>query len=319
MKQAVQSGAGKQGTPKSGMEQKIAMQVSRTSILVNLLLSAGKLIAGIMAHSSAMVSDAVHSASDVFSTFIVIAGVKIAGKKPDKNHPYGHERMECVAAIVLAVVLLATGVMIGYNGLADIVGGDYKSLAVPGTLALSAAVVSIVVKEWMYWYTVRAAKRINSGALKADAWHHRSDALSSVGALIGIAGARMGYPVLDSVACVVIALFIAKASYDIFMDAVDKMVDKSCDDAVEQEMHGLILNQKGVLAVSMLQTRLFGSKIYVDAEIEVDGEMSLRQAHQIAENVHHLIEHKFENVKHCMVHVNPQGEAHAIDEREQAQ
>lgn len=294
-------------------EQKIAMRVSRNSIIINVLLSAGKLLAGTMAHSGAMISDAVHSASDVFSTFIVMIGVRIAGKKPDKQHPYGHERMECVAAIVLAVVLLATGLMIGYQGLANIVGGQYEKLAVPGRMALVVAVVSIIVKEWMYWYTVAAANKIHSGALKADAWHHRSDALSSVGALIGIAGARLGYTVLDSVASVVIAVFIAKAAYDIFMDAVDKMVDKSCDEETEERMRALIMEQSGVLGITSFQTRMFGTKIYVDAEIEADGELTLREGHDIAEKVHAAIEREFVRVKHCMVHVNPYGKEQPED------
>lgn len=294
-------------------EQKIAMRVSRNSIIVNVLLSAGKLLAGTMAHSGAMISDAVHSASDVFSTFIVIIGVRIAGKKPDKQHPYGHERMECVAAIVLAVVLLATGLIIGYQGLANIVGGQYEKLAVPGMMALVAAVISIIVKEWMYWYTVAAANKIHSAALKADAWHHRSDALSSVGALIGIGGARLGYAVLDSVASVVIAVFIAKAAYDIFMDAVDKMVDKSCDEETEERMRALIMEQSGVLGITSFQTRMFGSKIYVDAEIEADGELTLREGHDIAEKVHAAIEREFVRVKHCMVHVNPYGKEQLED------
>ena len=164
-------------------EQQTAMKVSGISILVNLLLSVFKLIAGIVAHSGAMISDAIHSASDVGSTFIVIIGVRLSAKKSDKEHQYGHERMECVSSIVLAGMLLVTGLGIGVTGARDIVkstsGG---TIAIPGTLALIAAVVSIVVKEWMFWYTRGAAKKLNSGALMADAWHHRSDALSSIGA-----------------------------------------------------------------------------------------------------------------------------------------
>ena len=166
-------------------EKQIAMRVSVVSAAVNIILSVLKLAAGLIAHSGAMVSDAVHSASDVFSTLVVMIGVHMASKEADEEHPYGHERMECVAAIVLAVVLFATGAAIGYSGLERLSDGSGKDLQVPGALALAAAVVSIAVKEWMYWYTVIAAKKINSGALKADAWHHRSDALSSVGALFG--------------------------------------------------------------------------------------------------------------------------------------
>lgn len=187
-------------------ETHLAMRVSVISVIVNLVLSAFKLLAGIFANSGAMISDAVHSASDVFSTFIVMIGVTISGKKADKEHPYGHERMECVAAIVLAVILFATGLGIGWSGIQKIFFMNSDSLEVPGMLALIAALVSIVTKEWMYWFTKFTADKIRSDALRADAWHHRSDALSSIGALIGIGGARLGFPVLDPIASVVICL-----------------------------------------------------------------------------------------------------------------
>lgn len=287
--------------------KRIAMRVSWLSIVVNVGLSLFKLIAGWLAGSGAMISDAVHSASDVFSTFIVMVGVHISGKDPDREHPYGHERFECVASIVLAMVLFETGIAIGVKGIRTITAGNYSVLAVPGVLALVAAVVSIAVKEWMYHYTVYAAKRIQSGALKADAWHHRSDAMSSVGALIGVAGARMGYPVLDAVASVFICLFIAKAAYDIFRDAIEKMIDQSCDEETEARMQEIILSQQGVLGMSLLQTRIFGSRVYVDAEIEADGDLCLTEAHDIAERVHDAIEKEFASVKHIMIHVNPFG------------
>lgn len=286
-------------------ETHLAMRVSVISVIVNLVLSAFKLLAGIFANSGAMISDAVHSASDVFSTFIVMIGVTISGKKADKEHPYGHERMECVAAVVLAVILFATGLGIGWSGIQKIFFMNSDSLEVPGMLALIAALVSIVTKEWMYWFTKFTADKIRSDALRADAWHHRSDALSSIGALIGIGGARLGFPVLDPIASVVICLFILKAAIDVFRDAVDKMVDKSCDEKTMEEMRQVICKQNGVLGISSLQTRMFGSRIYVDAEIEADGSLTLVQAHDIAEEVHQAIEDSFQDVKHCMVHVNP--------------
>ncbi len=286
--------------------EKVAMRVSKVSIIANAVLTVLKLLAGVIAHSGAMVSDAIHSASDVFSTVVVIIGIKISGKASDRDHPYGHERMECVAAIVLATILSATGLGIGYSAVQKIVQGNFGQLAVPGALALVAAILSIVTKEGMYHYTKIHAKKIDSGALMADAWHHRSDAMSSVGALIGIAGARMGFPVLDPIASVVICFFIEKAAYEIFMDAVDKMVDKACDDKAEQDLRECALSQKGVLGVDLLQTRVFGNKIYVDIEIRVDGDKTLREAHGIAEEVHDAIERNFPKVKHIMVHVNPE-------------
>lgn len=286
-------------------EHNLAYRVSAVSIAVNLVLSFLKLLAGILASSGAMISDAVHSASDVFSTIIVIVGVAMSRKKSDEDHQYGHERMECMASLLLAIVLALTGGGIGINGIKKIAAGNYESLAVPGLLALLAAVLSIAVKEWMYWYTRAAAKKINSGALMADAWHHRSDALSSVGALIGILGARMGYPVLDAVASVGICLFIEKAVFDIFRDAMDKMVDKSCPDELVEQMKDAVRKEDGVIAIDDMKTRLFGDKIYVDVEFSADGSKSLEESHDIAERVHAAIEREFPTVKHCMVHVNP--------------
>ena len=283
----------------------VAMKVSVVSIIINLALSLLKLLAGILARSGAMISDAVHSASDVLSTFVVIAGVKLAGKKPDSEHPYGHERMECVAAVVLAVVLAGTGVGIGLSGVNKIISSSSEELAVPGVLALVAAAVSIAVKEIMYQYTRRAAKKINSGALMADAWHHRSDALSSVGSLIGILGARLGMPVLDPLASVIICVFIEKAAIDIFRDAIDKMVDKSCPAETIDNMKTVILQTEGVCGVDELKTRLFGAKVYVEVEIAVAADKTIVEAHDIAERVHGAIEADFPEVKHCMVHVNP--------------
>lgn len=285
--------------------EKIAMNVSYVSIAANMVLSVFKLLAGIVAHSGAMISDAVHSASDVFSTIVVIIGIRISSKQSDKEHPYGHERMECVAAIVLATILAVTGLGIGYSAVGKILSGDYANLEVPGAMALIAALISIAVKEAMYWYTRYNAKKIDSSALMADAWHHRSDALSSVGALAGIAGARLGYPICDAAASLCICFFIAKAAYDIFRDAVDKMVDKACDEATENELKNCALAQEGVLGVDLLRTRVFGNKIYVDIEIRADGDGSLREAHGIAERVHDSIEGNFARVKHIMVHVNP--------------
>jgi cation diffusion facilitator family transporter len=296
------------GKVMEAQEQEFKRVVNQVSILTmagNVALSVFKLLAGILAHSSAMISDAIHSASDVFSTIVVMVGVRMASKEPDKEHPYGHERMECVAAILLAGVLFITGLGIGMEALQNILQGNYEDLEIPGRLALVAAIVSILAKEAMFWYTKYNAERIDSSALLADAWHHRSDAFSSVGALIGIAGARLGYPIMDSLASLVIFFFIAKAAYDIFMDAVDKMVDHSCDEETEEALRTCILKHENVAGIDLLQTRIFGNKIYADIEIQVDGSYTLKYAHQIAEGVHDDIEQNFPKIKHIMVHVNP--------------
>ena len=282
----------------------LAMRVSVVTILGNLVLTVFKLGAGIAAHSGAMVSDAVHSASDVLSTFVVIVGVRLSGKESDKEHPYGHERFECVAAILLSVMLAMTGAGIGWAGIQAMVG-DTAGLAVPGRLALAAAVISIVSKEAMYWYTRAAARKLDSSALMADAWHHRSDALSSVGSFAGILGARLGLPVLDPLASVVICLFILKAALDIFKDAVSKMLDTACPEEMEADMWEVVRVQDGVLGIDRLHTRLFGDRIYVELEIAADADAPLTKAHDVAVRVHDAIEERFPKVKHCMVHVNP--------------
>lgn len=286
-------------------DKQIIMRVSNVSIIINIFLSLLKLIIGFVAKSGAMISDAVHSASDVFSTIVVMIGASAASKEADHEHPYGHERMECIAAVILSAVLFVTGIGIGIAGVKKIIGGNYYELAVPGALALAAAVVSVIVKEGMFWYTHINAQKIDSTALAADAWHHRSDALSSVGSFVGILGARLGFPICDPIAGVIICVFILKAAFDIFKESLDKMVDKSCDEATEQQMSAIILQQNGVISLDLLMTRMFGSKIYVDVEIGADETISLKESHNIAQNVHDAIEKRFPKVKHCMVHVNP--------------
>ena len=283
-------------------ENRIVIKLGAAGIVGNVALSSFKLGAGIVGNSGAMISDAVHSMSDVFATMIAWFGVHQSKKDADDEHPYGHERVECVASLILGLILLATGIGIGFNGVMTIAGGEY---AVPGRIALLAAVVSIITKEAMFWYTMHYAKLLNSDAFKADAWHHRSDALSSVGSLVGIGGAILGFPVMDPIASVVICIFILKVAFDIIKDAFAKMLDTACSEEFEEELREFIASHEGVEAVDLLQTRLFGSRVYVDIEIAVDGEMKLRQAHDIAENVHDGIEEKYKDVKHVMVHVNP--------------
>lgn len=287
------------------METKIVRKVSVTMLIFNFLLFLIKITAGIWGKSSALVSDAVHSLSDVFSMVIVMIGMKMSGKEADDGHQYGHERIECITAIILAALLIATGLGIGYDGLMKIVRKEYLAFAQPGIIALVVAVVSVATKEWMYRFTAKYAKQINSDALMASAWDNRSDALSSVGSFAGILGARIGFPVLDSVASVVICFLILKAAYLIASDAVNKLVDKACDSQTCERLRELILAQSGVVDIADLKTRLFGSKMYVDIVIETDADISLKEAHSIAENVHDEVEKEFPSVKHCMVHVDP--------------
>lgn len=272
-------------------------------IIGNVVLAAFKLLAGIFGRSGAMISDAVHSLSDVFATLVAYIGVFLSRQPEDDEHPYGHERLECVASLILGLILACTGLGIGYSGAQKLI--QHEALEIPTMLPLIAAAISIIVKEVMFWYTMFYAKRMDSPAFKADAWHHRSDALSSVGSFIGIGLARMGLPIMDPIASLVICLFILKVAYDISRDALDRMLDTSCGVEMERSLRSFIEEQPGVVQVDLLHTRQFGNKIYIDLEISAQRDISLIEAHEIAESVHNNVEKEYPNVKHVMIHVNP--------------
>ncbi|MCR4762659.1 MAG: cation diffusion facilitator family transporter [Lachnospiraceae bacterium] len=285
-------------------EQRIVKRLSNVGIFGNVLLAVFKLLAGLFGHSGAMVSDAVHSFSDVFATLIAYIGVIMSQREEDKEHPYGHERLECVASMLLGLILAGTGIGIGVTGARKLFFGS-EALEIPTMLPLIAAIISIVVKEAMFWYTMYYAKKLDSPAFKADAWHHRSDAISSVGSFLGIGLAKLGLAIMDPIASLVICVFIIKVAYDIFRDAVNKMLDTSCDSAFEEKLRSFVEGQEGVEQIDLLRTRQFGNKIYIDLEIAVQRDVSLLHAHAIAERVHDSVESEFPSVKHVMIHVNP--------------
>ena len=284
-------------------ETAIVKKLSRVGIFGNVLLAGFKLFAGIIGRSGAMVSDAVHSLSDVFATFIAYFGVLLSKRPEDEEHPYGHERFESVASLLLGLILAGTGLGIGYTGLRKLF--VHEELEIPTLLPLIAAVVSILAKEGMYRYTMHYAGKLNSSAFKADAWHHRSDAFSSVGSFIGIGLAKIGLPAMDPVASLVICVFILKVAFDISRDALAKMLDTSCGEDFEQDVRRFVEEQPGVEHIDLLHTRQFGNKIYIELEIAVKRESSLVDAHDIAERVHTGLEDRYPNVKHVMIHVNP--------------
>ena len=288
----------------------IANRLAALGVGGNVALALGKLAAGVLGGSAAMVSDAVHSFSDVAATAIAYVGVRIAARKADAGHPYGHERFECLASLALALLLAAVGLGIGYAGAREVCGlaaGTASSQAGGGPLwiALAAAVVSIVAKAGMYLYTRHWADVMGSPAFLADAKHHLSDSLSSVGALVGSGATMLGFPLGDPLASVVICLFILKMAWEVAVDAVERMVDAPCAPEHEEEIRSCLAAQDGVCGVDVLHTRMFGTRIYVDTEISVDGDLSLRDAHDIAEAAHDAVEKRFPDVKHIMVHVNP--------------
>lgn len=280
------------------------MRVSIVTLTLNILLSAGKFVIGVLAHSGALISDGAHSLSDVLSTAVVMIGVKVSERDADEGHPYGHEKLESIAALVLAGMLFVTGLLIGIESVRTYISG--AEFIMPGVAALIFAAVSIVVKEWMYRYTRSAAKRERSDALMADAWHHRSDALSSIGSFIGILGARLGLSILEPIACVVIALLIIKTAVDIFREAVNKLVDRAMEPELEEEMKQAALSIPGVTSINTFKSRLFGNRAYVDISIGVDPALTISEAHDIAEAVHDALESQFPDIKHCMVHEEPE-------------
>ena len=254
---------------------RMAKKLSIVTVSGNVVLAAFKLFAGIFAHSGAMISDAVHSMSDVITTVVAYIGMKLSEKDADEDHPYGHERLECVAALILGGILMLTGIGIGYDAVVKITAGNYTDIAIPGALALVAAVVSIAVKEAMYWYTRHYALIMDSSVFMADAWHHRTDAISSVGALIGIAFSMAGYAIMDTIASIIICLFILKASVDIIKDTINKMTDHACSPEDKRHIEEYIRSEEGVLGIDLLRTRLFGNRIYVEAEIIVWGDLGM--------------------------------------------
>lgn len=289
-------------------DERLALRVSQNSILLNTLLAAFKLFAGIFARSGAMVADAVHSISDILSTVLVIIDLKLLRRGQDQERRKKQERQENIAAIALAAALGVAGVWLGAVGVRRVLFGDYRALSAPGLLALVAAVVSVVVKEGMYWYTRRAAVKTRSDALMDDAWHHRSDAFSSVACFLGILGARLGFPVLELITSVIICVFIVKAAADILIDAVQKMTDLPCDKKTVDALSGITARQEGVLGIDSLAARATGGRIYVDVTVCVAGTATLQEANRIAGRVRGALESGEPRVWHCMVQVTPAAE-----------
>lgn len=287
------------------MKQNLALRVSRINIFNNIVLAVSKISIGVVAHSAALLNDGVNNAGDVISSVIASVGIAAAGKDSDAEHQYGHERLESVAAILLSGIIMVVGLGLLVDGVSSIIKKSYLNRPIPGVLAVIAAIISIVVKEIMFLYTRWAAKKTESSALLASSWDSQSDVLATTGGLVGIVFARMGYPIADSIAAIIIALFILRVGVQIFRDGADQMVDRACQDETVQQIRTVILDQEGVRGLDLLRTRTFGSRCYVDVEISADGLQCLVDAHSIAERVHHAIEKNFPQVKHCMVHVNP--------------
>lgn len=276
---------------------------------VNVMLLLFKFIAGIVGHSAAMVADAVHSLSDFLTDIIVLIFVRISAKPTDKSHDYGHGKYETLAMTLIGVALLTVAIGIIYNALTKIIlwahGGNLKA---PGMLALWAAILSIILKEIIFQYSIRTAHKVNSQALEANAWHHRSDALSSIGTAVGIGGAiflGQRWAVLDPIAGIVVGLFIIKVAIDLLRNGIGDLMEQSLPDAIENEILALAASIPGVTEPHALRTRRIGNHYAIELHILMDDDISLREAHQKSEEVENILREHYGNDTHIAVHVEP--------------
>lgn len=293
---------------KSSWEKGI-YKVTIVGSVVNFLLLVFKFFAGITGHSAAMLADAVHSLSDFITDIVVIVFVRIAGKPEDKGHDYGHGKYETLATAIIGLLLLCVGFGIFWNGASSIYtflqGGQLES---PGVVALVAALVSIVSKEILYQYTVIQGKKLNSQAVVANAWHHRSDALSSIGTAIGIGGAILlgdHWRVLDPIAAVVVSFFIMKVSVQLLIPCVDELLEKSLPDDVEKEIEQTVLSFPGVSQPHHLRTRRIGSYYAIEIHVRMDGKITLEEAHGTATAIENKLKEMFGKGTHVGIHVEP--------------
>lgn len=288
-------------------EQILIEKTALGTIVVNLLLSVIKFFAGVFGQSAALLSDALHSAGDVISTVFVFFGARVSRKKADETHPYGHERFEALLALLMGLSLLGLALFMFGQTTYRLVQYWFNDLPLtrPNTIALVAVLISIIINELLFWWALTNGKKAHSSTLIADAWHHRFDAISSFGGLIGIGGALLGYLWLDPIAALFISLLIMRVALSILLKTVKQLVDASPDLDTMQAIESLIESIKGVKSVDDLKGRLHAEKMFIDVEIGVEATLNLKQAHTIAENVHHQVEANFPLVKHCMVHVNP--------------
>lgn len=282
----------------------IGKRASWVAIIGNIALTSAKAFIGFLAGSTAMIADAFHSASDLVGNVIVLQGLKISNQPPDEEHHYGHGKAESIVAKIIAILLFVTAFGIGISAIRTI---RNPNLEAPSSIAIWPAVISIVFKEWMYRYTLRVGKRIDSPALIADAWHQRTDAFSSIAALIGITGAVLGYPILDPLAGIVVAGMIGKAAFSVYWDAVTQLMDPAPSKEVIEDIRKLTMEIHGIHDIQDIKARKLGNQIFVDMKICVDQYISVAEGHNLAGKAKHSILSNIENTKDVFIHVNPCG------------
>ncbi|MFR5131743.1 MAG: cation diffusion facilitator family transporter [Terrisporobacter sp.] len=280
-----------------------ANKVTLQAIGWNIFLAFIKIIAGILGKSSVMIADGLHSASDIITSMGVLIGNYISSKPFDKEHNYGHEKAETLVSFLLSIILVGVALSIGYEASKSLF--NIEGIAIPTLLPLVVSIISILIKEYQYRITIRIAKKVNSPALKADAWHHRSDALSSIAAFVGIGGAMLGFKILEPLASIVVALFVCKVGYDILKNAVNELMDVSIDETYENEIKKIAQLTEGVMNLGSLRTRKHGASAYVDLVICVDGKLTVTSGHDIATNLEKKIQNDINIVKGITVHVEP--------------
>ena len=296
-------------TSHTATREKGIYKVTIIGSIVNFLLLVFKFIAGVVGHSAAMVADAVHSLSDFVTDIVVIVFVRISGKPQDESHDYGHGKYETLATAIIGVVLMGVGIGILVNSVTGIVDAfNGKELEAPGMLALVAAAVSIIFKEVLYQYTVFKGKELGSKVVVANAWHHRSDAFSSIGTLIGIAGAIFlgeKWRVLDPIAAFIVSVFIIKVAIDLVKPCIDELLEKSLPNEVEDRILSIVTAFPGVDSPHHLRTRRIGNNIAIEIHIRMDGAMSLKDAHDITKKIEAAIKNEFGAATHIGIHMEP--------------
>ncbi|MCI7429707.1 MAG: cation diffusion facilitator family transporter [Bacteroidales bacterium] len=296
-------------TNKQETREQAIYKATWIGFFVNVLLSVGKLIAGFVGRSGAMIADGVHSVSDFATDIVVLLFVRISAKPKDEDHDYGHGKYETLATVVIGVALAAVAIGILVDSaerIAQVLRGE--SIARPGIVALVAAAVSIVAKEALYWYTMLTAKRVDSPALKANAWHHRSDAFSSIGTLIGIGGAYFlseQWRVLDPIAAIVVGALIIKVAYDLVMPGLNELLERSLPKEQEDEIVALVLADKRLSDVHNLKTRRIGAGIAVELHVRVQGNMTVNESHAITRNIEQLLRQQYGDRTQVIIHIEP--------------
>ncbi|WP_195989646.1 cation diffusion facilitator family transporter [Clostridium sp. D53t1_180928_C8] len=278
-------------------------KVTILSILLNIGLTIMKILAGIFGNSTAIIADGLHSASDIITSIGILIGNKISRKPRDEEHQYGHEKAESLVAFVLAAVLIIVAIEIGYKGVVALL--NLNEIQVPTLLPLIVALISIGVKEYQYQITIKVAKKINSSSLKADAWHHRSDALSSIAAFIGIGGAMLGFKILDPIASIIVAIVVVKVGVDILKSACAELMDSSISKQDISEIKSMVDNNQKIYGIKDFKSRKYGSVAYIDMSIFIDKAKTLEEAHDIADNLEHNIISALSYIKEINIHTEP--------------